>query len=512
MDHVPFTDQDIATANRITAGWLNPVNNFVYQGKNPSFVASTGPVNAYVVTLPFSTLAALEDGQEIAFKVTLANTGPATLEVVGAGSTGVLPLQSAGVALIGGELVPGSYAKVVHLNGVWNLGGGTSSGVVTNLTVTGNTILGGDVLFEGAVTFSPSATIDLPAGSVVLTDLSSEVITFITSQASGGGGGGGAGGILSGTGFISFQSGVPNMQSNVVGATSHFYVPSEGSTQSTVFLNDGSDNFEPVQVGELTQALADATKSPGASASDRIYHIFLWDDAGTVRATRGPPWNTETDPGAGAGTSELEKRGTTWVNKFAIVNGPAAGMGTCAGCIRTNGANQLDWILGGPGAGGVAVWLALHNIAGGIEYGVGSKDSTFNWTLGTNNVPREMDGSSLLRVSFLSTLDNHITTMKASCSYSNAATPTVDVAGRIGIGLDSTTVFDPTCVQARAGANGTPAKVMDSNLITEYQDFAGRGWHFLQAMEVNETSAGGSTSTFGGGAYGAVGIYGKISA
>jgi hypothetical protein len=43
-------------------------------------------------------------------------------------------------------------------------------------------------------------------------------------------------------------------------------------------------------VAELSQTLADTTKSPAAALAETCYDIFGWDDSGTIRATRGYPW------------------------------------------------------------------------------------------------------------------------------------------------------------------------------------------------------------------------------
>ncbi|MDI1227353.1 MAG: hypothetical protein PSY14_06700 [bacterium] len=42
---------------------------------------------------------------------------------------------------------------------------------------------------------------------------------------------------------------------------------------------------------ELSQATTDATKSPYAMAANSCYDLFVWNDAGTMRCTRGPFWS-----------------------------------------------------------------------------------------------------------------------------------------------------------------------------------------------------------------------------
>jgi hypothetical protein len=58
---------------------------------------------------------------------------------------------------------------------------------------------------------------------------------------------------------------------------------------------------------EMSQATTDATKSPAAVANSSVYDIFLMERfSGTLRATRGPAWSSDTSRGTGAGTSEID--------------------------------------------------------------------------------------------------------------------------------------------------------------------------------------------------------------
>lgn len=50
--------------------------------------------------------------------------------------------------------------------------------------------------------------------------------------------------------------------------------------------------FEHKQFAELSQATTDSTKSPAAAAAEALYDMFVWNDAGTLRCTRGPNWST----------------------------------------------------------------------------------------------------------------------------------------------------------------------------------------------------------------------------
>jgi hypothetical protein len=139
-------------------------------------------------------------------------------------------------------------------------------------------------------------------------------------------------------GRLTLTTGVAITTSDVTGATAHFYTPGVGGNQIPIY--DGT-NMVPTAFAELTQATTDATKSPAAATTNSVYDIFVWNDSGTIRATRGPAWASDTSRGTGAGTSEIVLQNGIWLNKVAITNGPGASRGTLVGSVRTNGSSQL---------------------------------------------------------------------------------------------------------------------------------------------------------------------------
>lgn len=130
--------------------------------------------------------------------------------------------------------------------------------------------------------------------------------------------------------------------------------------------------------------------------------------AGTFIATSGtqsPSHTAEnytTARGAGIGTTELERLNGLWVNKYDVVNGPAARRGTYVGTIYTNGAGQVDFKLGGPAAGGgeatIGVWNAYNrvSVAGVVSSSVAS------WAVSSGT--RAFAGSPTFRVTMVSGL------------------------------------------------------------------------------------------------------------
>lgn len=139
-------------------------------------------------------------------------------------------------------------------------------------------------------------------------------------------------------GRLTITTGVPYPTSDVNNATTVYYTPARGSR---VPIYDGSV-WNITNFAELSQATTDNTKSPAAVANNSNYDVFVWNDAGTIRATRGPAWSSATSRGTGAGTTELELVNGIYVNKVNITNGPNAQRGTYVGTIRSDGGAAID--------------------------------------------------------------------------------------------------------------------------------------------------------------------------
>lgn len=87
-------------------------------------------------------------------------------------------------------------------------------------------------------------------------------------------------------GRLTLTSGTPYLVSTVTAATTVYYTPAEGGL---VPIYDGT-NWSATTFAELSQATTDTTKSPAACAAYGNYDVFVWNDSGTLRATRGPVW------------------------------------------------------------------------------------------------------------------------------------------------------------------------------------------------------------------------------
>lgn len=131
----------------------------------------------------------------------------------------------------------------------------------------------------------------------------------------------------------------PTVAPDATGDNLVFSTPTAGVT---IPVTTDGVNFVETVVPTQTQAITDATKSPAATVANSNYDVVIWDDAGTVRATRTAAWTSDATRGTGVGTPELTKVGGVLVNKYDILHGPLALKGTFFATVRTTSANKLD--------------------------------------------------------------------------------------------------------------------------------------------------------------------------
>ena len=160
-----------------------------------------------------------------------------------------------------------------------------------------------------------------------------------------------AGPIAAPGGRLTLASNIPVLQYDTT-ANVIYYTPYLNNFAS---LYDGTA-WTTWGFSQLSQALNDTTKSPAASAANSGYDVFLWNDAGTLRATRGPAWTSvavgSANRGTGAGTTQLVRVNGTWMNANSITNGPAAQRGVYLGSFQTNASNSVDWVSSPAAASG----------------------------------------------------------------------------------------------------------------------------------------------------------------
>lgn len=288
----------------------------------------------------------------------------------------------------------------------------------------------------------------------------------------------------------------------VIDSTSNtiFYIPYKHARVSV--WNGSRWLLRTIPAGGTSQTMADTTKSPAATAASTNYDIFCWDDAGTLRATRGPAWTSGTARGTGAGTTELERKDGRWVNKIAITNGPAAQRGLYLGTVRTNAANTayvdtVDERL---------VWNMYNRIARTMR---AVAETTDSWSYSSATI-REANANTANRLKFVIGLDEDLVSAEVVATAGMLGTS--GAQGYVGVGLDSTSaratgcLWDSLNLTTSVGTDGITAP-----LGASWKGKAGIGSHFLSWLE--QADGSGNVTFFGdSGATTLSGIHGELMA
>lgn len=183
----------------ITAGWVQDVNNALYRGTNPQYVTSTGAGNAYIVTLPATSLyTALAAGDKFTFKADKTNTGAATLQIVGTSAlTAKSIVKSGGAAVVAGDIVSGDILTATYDGTSFQipstpsslslpLTGGTMSGPINEVSaIVGSAATGADIWSGGNMIFwtgtaTTTAFANAPQAGVKRTLICSGACSFVT--------------------------------------------------------------------------------------------------------------------------------------------------------------------------------------------------------------------------------------------------------------------------------------------------------------------------------------------
>ena len=91
-------------------------------------------------------------------------------------------------------------------------------------------------------------------------------------------------------GRLTLSTLVPVMVGTVSAAATLYYTPDRGNQ---VPIWDGSSAFAMTSFAELSNVLANSSAGkagPAAAGPYQCFDLFVWNDAGTVRLTRGPKW------------------------------------------------------------------------------------------------------------------------------------------------------------------------------------------------------------------------------
>lgn len=288
-------------------------------------------------------------------------------------------------------------------------------------------------------------------------------------------------------GRLTLTTATPVLVTTVAAATAVLYTPYQ---HSFIPLNIGNSVFVSVAFTELTNTLSDATKNPAAVTTNSNYDMFVWNDAGTIRLSRGPAWTGDNTRGSGAGTTQLSQLTGVLVNTVAITNGPAANMGTYVGTIRTNGTSTTDFDVGSFATTGsqralIGIWNAYNRSL----FRANVQDSTtgYTYTTATIRAARADNGN---RVSIVQGLVEGV----YEATYQNQVLTAAALTGQceLSIGVDSTSSQTASCdvgvfkSEVAGGAQGSvlsTAKIWGITL----------GFHFIQALEKSD---GTNANTF----------------
>lgn len=262
--------------------------------------------------------------------------------------------------------------------------------------------------------------------------------------------------------------------SDVSGATTLYYTPSTAGSYVPI-TTDGS-TFTMTAFTELSQLTTDTTKSPAAVASSSVYDIFVWSDSGTLRATRGPAWTSDTVRGTGAGTSEIDFTTKFPTNKNSITNGPAANRGVLVGSIRSTAASQLV---------DSKLFRWVSNIYNTVPRSMRVFETTDQW-LGANAATyRQANASTANQLDWLQSLAGGMTEVSVNAVGSNVTTGKIMV---VGVGLDRVNGNDADCW----GLHNSAVTNAVLPCAASYRGYVGLGRHFAAWVEY-DASAGTAT-------------------
>lgn len=273
-------------------------------------------------------------------------------------------------------------------------------------------------------------------------------------------------------GRLTLTTAVPVTTSDVTAATTVYYSP---YCHDRIQLYNGTF-WQTFKFTELSQTLADNTKSPAAATTNSNYDLFVWNDSGTLRCTRGPLWDSATARGTGAGKTELELYEGRYVNKVAITNGPAARRGLYVGTIRTDGSTQVNDALAFR-----HVWNNYNRVARPMHVA----DGTNSWSLATTSL-RQANGSTANQLDFVIGLSEDSVTAQVLCTIASQNNVTV------AVGLDSTTTMAAGCL---AGKFGDGAVGAFDAAAAFYEAYIAIGQHTLVWLERH--GGGGTTTIYG---------------
>jgi hypothetical protein len=220
-------------------------------------------------------------------------------------------------------------------------------------------------------------------------------------------------------------------------------------------------------------------------AADTNYDCFLWDNAGTLAGKVGPAWTSGTARGAGAGTTELERKDGRWTNKVAIAGGPAANCGLYVGTFRTDGSKHVNDLPTKR-----HLWNAFNRVKRTMANAAETADS---WAYSSATI-RQANANTANQLNFVIGLDEDAVVARVS-AVAGVKPTTVAYSG---IGLDSTSARAAGCLWDGLAVNtGTGTDTIKVPVTASWIGRPGIGSHFLAWLEQANATVG--TNFYGDG-------------
>lgn len=298
-------------------------------------------------------------------------------------------------------------------------------------------------------------------------------------------------------GRVTLTTAVPVLTSTVSAAATVYYTPFNGNV---IPIYDGS-KYVLMNFAEVSNVLANSSTGkagPAAGAASKNYDLFVWNDAGTLRLTRGGAWNSAT---ARSSTTEndLQRVGGILTNLNAITNGPGVGLGTYVGSIRTDsGGATVTWSLGTAGTAGTQLAnLGLWNMYNRVDVRGNSQQTAAAWTYSSATI-RAANNDASTAVQFIRGLNEDGVEAAYACGANTAAAAVA--FGQCGLGLDATNAYTGLVAKIICDVNSAATPQAISGTPTgSYSDLPGLGWHTLTACEsgdgTNNTTWGVSSAS-----------------
>jgi len=263
---------------------------------------------------------------------------------------------------------------------------------------------------------------------------------------------------------LTLTSGVPVMTVDTTGTTLYM-TPFKGNR--IALYNTTEAVWDVLSSAEVSLALSGLT-------AGKNYDVFAYNNNGTV-AFEILVWTNDTTRATAIATQDGVPVKTGALDRRLV------------GTFRALSTTQIEWKLGGTGAGGVAASLGLWHANPKVRVPVKGmiRDSTDSWTYSTTAF-RAANNSGAMRVNLL---DGGGDMAALAVNHQNAYGGTGSQAAG-GIGLDSTSTLAAAATAAFGGTAVLGA------MASFFAGPIGLGWHYLQALEARY--AGANASSFYG--------------